>query len=78
MKMKHEPVRSEVGRAMAEKIGAVGYLECSARTKEGQINSFLFFLNILLLFSGVREVFEFAARSAMMRKRKGKGGCSLF
>jgi hypothetical protein len=35
MKMKQEPVRSEAGRNMAEKIGAVGYLECSAKTKEG-------------------------------------------
>ncbi len=36
MKMKQEPVRSEEGRNMAEKIGAVGYLECSAKTKEGK------------------------------------------
>ena len=36
MKMKQEPVRGEAGRTMAEKIGAVGYLECSAKTKEGQ------------------------------------------
>jgi GTPase SAR1 family protein len=36
MKMKQEPVRSEAGRTMAEKIGAVGYLECSAKTKEGR------------------------------------------
>ena len=35
MKMKQEPVRSEAGRTMADKIGAVGYLECSAKTKEG-------------------------------------------
>lgn len=34
--MKQEPVRSEEGRNMAEKIGAVGYLECSAKTKEGK------------------------------------------
>jgi len=34
-KMKQEPVKSEDGRAMAEKINAFGYLECSARTKEG-------------------------------------------
>ncbi|XP_074646620.1 ras-like GTP-binding protein RHO [Tubulanus polymorphus] len=35
MKMKQEPVRPEEGRAMAEKINAFGYLECSAKTKEG-------------------------------------------
>jgi Ras family protein A len=34
-KMKQEPVRSEQGRFMAEKINAFGYLECSAKTKEG-------------------------------------------
>ncbi|XP_022667887.1 ras-like GTP-binding protein Rho1 [Varroa jacobsoni] len=34
-KMKQEPVKSEDGRSMAEKINAFGYLECSARTKEG-------------------------------------------
>ena len=39
MKMKQEPVRSEEGRNMAEKIGAVGYLECSAKTKEGQMKT---------------------------------------
>ena len=35
MKMKQEPVRPEEGRAMAEKINAYSYLECSAKTKEG-------------------------------------------
>ncbi len=45
---------------MAEKIGAVGYLECSAKTKEG-----------------VREVFEHAARAALARKKKRKGGCIM-
>ncbi|CAF5113702.1 unnamed protein product, partial [Rotaria sp. Silwood1] len=34
IKMKQEPVRSEEGRTMTERIGAVGYLECSAKTKE--------------------------------------------
>lgn len=48
MKMKHEPVRTEIGRAMAEKIGAVGYLECSARTKEGCVDFFPnFFFSIV-------------------------------
>jgi len=34
-KMKQEPIRQEEGRAMADKIGAFGYLECSAKTKDG-------------------------------------------
>jgi len=34
-KMKQEPVKADDGRQMAEKINAFGYLECSARTKEG-------------------------------------------
>ena len=34
-KMKQKPVTLEEGRAMAEKINAYGYLECSAKTKEG-------------------------------------------
>jgi small GTP-binding protein len=33
-KMKQEPVKTEEGKAMAEKIGAVAYLETSAKTKE--------------------------------------------
>jgi len=34
-KSKQEPVRTEDGRAMAEKIGAYAYLECSAKLNEG-------------------------------------------
>ena len=34
-KMKQRPVLAEEGRAMAEKINAYGYLECSAKTNEG-------------------------------------------
>ncbi|TPP61189.1 Rho gtp-binding protein rhoc [Fasciola gigantica] len=34
-RMKMEPVKLEEGKAMAEKIGALAYLECSAKTKEG-------------------------------------------
>ncbi|KAG8237076.1 hypothetical protein J437_LFUL005183 [Ladona fulva] len=34
-KMKQEPVKSEEGRTMAEKINAFSYLECSAKSKEG-------------------------------------------
>ncbi|XP_059805334.1 ras-like GTP-binding protein RHO [Hypanus sabinus] len=32
---KKEPVRWEEGRAVADKVGAYAYLECSAKTKEG-------------------------------------------
>jgi len=35
MKMKQEPVRSEEGKVMSEKIGSFAYLECSAKSKEG-------------------------------------------
>ena len=35
MKMRQEPVRVEEGRAMADKINAFAYLECSAKTKDG-------------------------------------------
>jgi hypothetical protein len=34
-KIKQEPVTTVEGRAMAEKIGAVGYFECSAMLNEG-------------------------------------------
>jgi len=34
-KMKQEPVKTEEGRAMSEKISAFSYLECSAKTKDG-------------------------------------------
>ncbi|XP_044520997.1 transforming protein RhoA-like isoform X3 [Gracilinanus agilis] len=32
---KQEPVKTEEGRDMANRIGAIGYTECSAKTKEG-------------------------------------------
>nr|XP_061803467.1 rho-related GTP-binding protein RhoA-C-like isoform X3 [Nerophis lumbriciformis] len=32
---KQEPVKSEEGREMANRICAFGYLECSAKTKDG-------------------------------------------
>ncbi|KAL9959586.1 hypothetical protein ACROYT_G032920 [Oculina patagonica] len=39
-KMKQEPVKTEEGSLMSEKISAYAYLECSAKTKEGVINVF--------------------------------------
>lgn len=40
--------------AVAQKIGAKQYLECSARTGEG-----------------VREVFQYATRAALLSRHKG-------
>ncbi|XP_056666384.1 transforming protein RhoA-like [Monodelphis domestica] len=34
-KKKQEPVKTEEGRDMANQIGAIGYIECSAKTKDG-------------------------------------------
>ena len=34
-KLKQEPVKSEEGYLMCERIKAYAYLECSAKTKEG-------------------------------------------
>ncbi|XP_017267398.1 rho-related GTP-binding protein RhoB [Kryptolebias marmoratus] len=34
-RMKLEPVKADEGRAMATRIGAYDYVECSAKTKEG-------------------------------------------
>ena len=36
-KMKQEPVKPEEGRAMAEKINAFAYLECSAKNNDGSV-----------------------------------------
>jgi len=49
------PVRPEEGAAVAQKIGATRYLECSAKEN-----------------NGVREVFEYATRAALLSRRKHK------
>jgi len=49
------PVTPEEGMAVAQKIGAKHYLECSARTGEG-----------------VKEVFQYATRAALLTRSKGK------
>ncbi|KAG8757755.1 GTP-binding protein Rho1 [Ceratobasidium sp. 428] len=51
----HHPVTPEEGMEMATKIGALKYLECSAKTGEG-----------------VREVFQWATRAALVRHKKSK------
>lgn len=43
------------GMAVAQKVGAKQYLECSAKTGEG-----------------VREVFQYATRAALLSRPKGK------
>lgn len=56
-----EPVKSEEGRDMANRISAFGYLECSAKTKDGVRDVF--------------EMATRAA--LQVRKRKKRGGCQL-
>uniref|UniRef100_A0A8H7XLX8 Uncharacterized protein n=1 Tax=Psilocybe cubensis TaxID=181762 RepID=A0A8H7XLX8_PSICU len=48
-------VTPEEGMAVAQKIGAKHYLECSAKSGEG-----------------VREVFQYATRAALLSRGKGK------
>ncbi|KAG8214936.1 P-loop containing nucleoside triphosphate hydrolase protein [Butyriboletus roseoflavus] len=52
-KTSQRPVTPEEGMAVANKIGAKHYLECSARTGEG-----------------VREVFQYATRAALLSRPK--------
>jgi len=54
-KTSQRPVTPEEGMAVAQKIGAKHYLECSAKTGEG-----------------VREVFQYATRAALLSRGKGK------
>jgi len=56
-----EPVKPEEGRDMANRISAFGYLECSAKTKDGVREVF--------------EMATRAA--LQVRKRKKRGGCQL-
>ncbi|RXN18450.1 transforming isoform X3 [Labeo rohita] len=58
---KQEPVKPEEGRDMANRISAFGYLECSAKTKEGVREVF--------------EMATRAA--LQVRKRKKRSGCLL-
>lgn len=48
------------GQAVAQKIGARMYLECSARTGDG-----------------VREVFQTATRSALLKPKRKRGICVI-
>jgi small GTP-binding protein len=61
-KQKSEPVRLEQGKQMAEQVGAVAYLECSAKTKEGVREVF--------------ERAALAALQSKLKKKKNKI-CSL-
>ncbi|XP_069325296.1 transforming protein RhoA-like isoform X2 [Eulemur rufifrons] len=58
-KVKQEPVKPEEGRDMANRIGALGYMECSAKTKDGVREVF--------------EMATRAALQA--RRQKKKSGC---
>ncbi|KAI9142090.1 GTPase rho1 [Paraphysoderma sedebokerense] len=59
-KLNQKPVTPEEGMAVAQKIGAYKYLECSAKANEG-----------------VKEVFEYATRAALLAKTKKKKACLI-
>jgi len=59
-KQNQRPITPEQGQAVAQKIGARMYLECSARTGEG-----------------VREVFQTATRSALLKPKRKRGICVI-
>ena len=61
LKNKQEPVKTEEGKAMADKIGAYAFLECSAKNKEGVREVF--------------ETATKAAMQAKSKKKKSK--CSV-
>lgn len=56
-----EPVKTDEGREMANRINAFGYLECSAKTKDGVREVF--------------EMATRAA--LQVRKRKKRSACAL-
>ena len=58
LKLKQEPVKSEEGRQMSDKINAWAFLECSAKTKEGVREVF--------------ETATRAALQTKKRRRRGK------
>jgi len=59
-KLNMKPVTQEEGMAVASKIGAYKYLECSAKLNDG-----------------VKEVFEYATRAALLAKSKKKKACLI-
>ncbi|XP_015760986.1 PREDICTED: ras-like GTP-binding protein RHO [Acropora digitifera] len=62
-KMKQEPVKYEEGTSMCAKVNAHGYMECSAKTKEG----------VREVFKAATE-----AALQTRRKRGGKRKCYIF
>lgn len=54
-KMKQEPVKSEEGSLMCERIKAYAYLECSAKTKEGVRDVFTTAARAALMTKGRRN-----------------------
>ncbi|KAK1927221.1 P-loop containing nucleoside triphosphate hydrolase protein [Papiliotrema laurentii] len=63
-RMGQHPVRRDEGLAVAQKIGAQGYVECSAKTNEGVKEVFQ---------TATRHALQ--SKKSGRSKRSGKGGC---
>lgn len=59
--LKQEPVSTEDGQAMCQRIGAQGYLECSAKTKDG----------VRRIFETATQL------AISKKKKKSRSGCEV-
>jgi len=76
---KYEPITTEQGKAMADEIGAVKYMEVSSKTGKGLNEVFNEAVNLVLKERDATEKGESSenGKSASKSKKKKKDGCIL-
>jgi len=74
---KYEPISTEQGKAMADEIGAVKYMEVSSKTGKGLNEVFNEAVNLVLKERDATEKGESLEKSASKSKKKKKDGCIL-
>jgi GTPase SAR1 family protein len=76
MKNSHQQfINTEQGEELAKKIGATGYFECSAKTREGINDLFVAATKASLIHGkpSVKKLFSFAKKTS-----KNKNKCCMF